>query len=267
MVEITKHETGMFSWADLTTPDLEGSQKFYTTLLSLDHEDAPVGEGMVYSMLKKNGRGAFAMNNMTEEMKAMTGGRATWRVYFTVENTDEIARRASELGATVIAGPMDVFTAGRMAVIHDPAGAEFGVWQPMDHIGAGVFGEPGALCWTELSTNDTAAAAQFYSALFGWSVNVNKSPTGADYTMFSIEDRPVGGMLAIQPEWGEVPPNWSVYIGTGDLDAALEDAKGMGASSFMPVMEVPNIGRFTMLQDPQGSHFTLMEFAGAPPAH
>ena len=266
-MEITKHEPGMFSWADLTSPDLEGSQKFYTTLLSLEHEDAPVGEGMVYSMLKKNGRGTFAMNNMTEEMKAMSGGRASWRVYFTVENTDETVEKARELGASVIAGPMDVFTAGRMAVFHDPAGAEFAVWQPKDHIGAGTFSEPGALCWAELSTTDTAAATDFYSALFGWSASVNRSPTGADYTMFSIEGRPACGMLEIQPEWGDVPPNWSIYIGTEDLDAAIENAKAMGGNSFMPIMEVPNIGRFTMLQDPQGSHFTLMEFAGAPPAH
>ena len=266
-MEITKHEPGMFSWADMATPDLEGSQKFYTSLLGLEHEDTPVGNGMVYSMLKKEGRGVCAMYTMVEEMKAMTGGRTAWRTYFTVENTDETVARAKELGATVFAGPMDVFTAGRMAVLHDPTGAEFAVWQPIDHIGAGVFGEPGALCWAELATHDTAAAASFYSGLFGWSTNVNQSPTGADYTMFSNEGRPVGGMLAIQPEWGEMPPCWTVYLGTEDLDAALTKAKAMGGNSLMPVMDVPNIGRFTMLQDPQGSNFTLMEFAGAPPAH
>ncbi len=266
-MEVTQHEPGMFSWADLATPDFEASKKFYTGLLGLGHEDAPVGGGMVYSMLKKNDKGVCAMYQMDEAMAAMTGGRAAWRTYFTVENTDETVAKATALGASVMAGPMDVFTAGRMAVLHDPAGAEFAVWQPKDHIGSGVFAEPGALCWAELSTNDTDAATEFYSALFGWSANVNKSPTGADYTMFSIEDRPAAGMLEIQPEWGDMPSSWSIYIGTDDLDAALEKAKSMGGNSFMPVMEVPDIGRFTMLQDPQGSHFTLMEFAGAPPAH
>ena len=266
-MEMTKHEPGMFSWADLATPDFESSKAFYTSLLELEHEDAPVGDGMMYSMLKKNGKGVCAMYNMVEEMKAMTGGRAAWRLYFTVENTDEMVEKAKELGASVFAGPMDVFTAGRMAVLHDPTGAEFAVWQPMDHIGAGVFGEPGALCWAELYTNDTAAAASSYADLFGWSANTAPSPTGANYTMFSVEGRPVGGMLAIQPEWGGVSPNWSVYLGTDGLDAAIEKAKSMGGTSSMPIMEVPEIGRFTMLHDPHGSNFTLMEFAGTPPTH
>ena len=266
-MEVTKHEPGMFSWADLTSPDLGASRQFYTSLLGLDYEEAPVAPGVVYAMLKKNDRPSFAMTQMPDELKEATGGMAIWRAYFTVENTDETVEKAKGLGASVLAGPMDVFTAGRMAVFHDPVGAEFAVWQPKDHIGAGVFSEPGALCWAELSTTDTAAAADFYSALFGWSASVNKSPTGADYTMFSIDGRPVGGMLAIQPEWGDMPPSWSIYIGTDDLDAALEKAKSMGANAYMDVMDVPEIGRFTMLQDPQGSHFTLMEFAGAPPAH
>ena len=263
-MEVTEHQAGMLSWADLTTPDLEASRKFYTSLFDLEYEEAPVAPGVVYAMLKKNGKPSFAMSGPSNESG---DGRASWRGYFTVESTDEKVEKAKALGATIVVGPMDVFTAGRMAVIGDPAGAEFAVWQPRDHIGANVFAEAGALCWTELWTNDTAAAADFYSALFGWSADVNESPTGVDYTMFSIGGRPVGGMLAVQPEWGEVPPNWSIYIGTEDLDASLAKAKSMGANSFMPVMEVPDIGRFTMIQDPQGSSFTLMEFAGAPPAH
>ncbi len=266
-MEITKHEPGMLSWADLTTPDLSASRSFYTSLLGLEHEDAQVAPGVVYTMLKKNGKPCFAMSGPPGGSEDADGGRASWRAYFTVENVDETVAKAGNLGGSVVAEPMDVFTAGRMAVISDPTGAEFAVWQPRDHIGANVFSEPGALCWAELWTNDTAAATEFYSGLFGWSPNVNKSPTGADYTMFSIEDRPACGMLAVQPEWGEVPPNWSIYIGTDSLDASLEKAKSMGANAYMPIMQVPGIGKFTALHDPHDANFTLMEFAGAPPAH
>ena len=199
----------MFSWADLATPDLEASQKFYTNLLSLDHEDAPVGNGVVYSMLKKNGKGVCAMYNMVEEMKAVTGGRAVWRAYFTVDNTDETAERARELGASVSAGPMDVFTSGRMALLEDPAGAEFAVWQPIDHIGAGVFAEPGALCWAELATDDADAAGSFYSGLFGWS-----SPDRAIAVRRRVQ--PVhGGGSGGPPEWWRSSPSGAACPRTG----------------------------------------------------
>ena len=262
-MEISRHEPGMFSWADMATPDLDGSQKFYTSLLGLEHEDTPVGNGMVYSMLKKNGRGVCAMYNMAEEMKAMTGSRPAWRTYFTVENTDEMAERAMALGATVFAGPMDVFTAGRKAVLHDPTGAEFALWQPIDNVGAGVFAEPGALCWTELATNDTATATRFYSSLFGWSVQTAPSPVGGVYTLFMVDDRRAAGMLEIKPEWGSVPPHWSVWFDAGDLDAAMARAEDAGAQVKMRSVKIAGVGKFSLIEDPQGSHFSMMEFAPA----
>ena len=266
-MEVTEHQVGMLSWADLTTPDLDASRKFYTSLLDLEYEDAPVAPGVVYTMLKKNGKAALAMSGPPGGSSDASGGPAYWRAYFTVENTDDTAEKARSLGGKIVAGPLDVFTAGRMAVISDPAGAQFAVWQPRDEIGAHVFAEPGALCWAELWTNDTSAATDFYSALFGWTANVNKSPTGADYTMFSIGGRPAVGMLAIQPEWGDMPPIWSIYVGTEDLDASIAKAKSMGANAYMDIMQVPGIGKFTALHDPHDGIFTLMEFAGAPPAH
>ena len=259
-MEIARHEPGMFSWADLTTPDLEGSQQFYTGLLGLDHEDAPVGSGIVYSMLKKNGKGVCAMYNMAEEMKAMIGGRASWRVYFTVEDTDEIVDKAKELGASVIDGPMDVFTAGRMAVLNDPAGAEFAVWQPMDHIGAGVFAEPGALCWTELATDNVDASKSFYSDLFGWSIQAAPSPYGGTYSLFMVEERRAAGMVEIKPEWGKKSPHWSVWFDAGNLDAATTIAEAAGAEVKMRSINIPGVGQFSTIEDPQGSLFSMMEF-------
>lgn len=250
----------MFSWADLATPDLAASQRFYTGLLSLDHEDAPVGNGVVYSMLKKNGKGVCAMYNVVEDVRAMTGGRAVWRTYFTVQNTDETVERARELGASVSAEPMDVFTAGRMALLQDPTGAEFAVWQPIDHIGAGVFAEPGALCWTELATDDINAAGGFYSGLFGWSIQTAPSPYGGVYNLFMVEDRRAAGMVEIKPEWGGLPTHWSVWFDAGDLDAATTKAEAAGAEVKMRNINIPGVARFSTLEDPQGSRFSMMEF-------
>ncbi|MDA1349855.1 MAG: hypothetical protein O3A47_13470 [Chloroflexi bacterium] len=98
--------------------------------------------------------------------------------------------------------------------IQDPTGAVFQVWQPKNEIGAQVFGERGTLGWAELYTNDTSAAADFYSALFGWSASTVPGGGGQEYTLFQIEDRPATVMMAIREEWREMPPNWSIYYQT-----------------------------------------------------
>ena len=106
MLEIDKHEPGMFSWADLGTTDPEGAKSFYTELLGLDAMDLPMGEGMSYSMLNKGGRSSCALYRMPPEMEKMTGGHPFWVSYFTVESADETAERIKDVGGTVVNGPL-----------------------------------------------------------------------------------------------------------------------------------------------------------------
>ena len=251
----------MFSWADLATPDPEGSKAFYTELLGLTAVDMPVQPGMVYSMLAKDGSNACAIYQMPEEMEQMTGGHPVWNSYFTVESADDAAARAAELGGAVMMGPVDLFDSGRMVVSSDPTGAVFSVWEPKSHIGAQVFGEPGALAWNELYTHDTEKAAQFYGGLFGWSANSTPSADGGEYVEFRLDGVSAAGMMAIRKEWGEVPPNWSVYFAVADLDASLEKADRLGASQSMPTMEVQGVGRFALLRDPQGAFVYFIQIA------
>ena len=258
-MEVTKHEPGMFSWADLGTPDAEGAKRFYTELLELDATDMPMGEGMSYTMLSKGGKNSCALYTMPDEMAQMTGGRPAWLSYFTVESADETAPRITELGGTVMNGPFDVFTSGRMVVAMDPTGAMFAVWEPRDHIGAGIFGEPGALAWNELYTNDTDAAAAFYGGLFGWTPNTHPAAGGGEYVEYRLGDQSAAGMMAIRKEWGEVPCYWSIYFSVADLDASLDKANGLGATVVAPPIEVPGVGRIAPLQDPQGGHFSIMQ--------
>ena len=123
----------MFSWADLATPDAEGSKAFYTEILGLTATDLPMQPGMVYSMLAKDGSNVCAIYQMPEEMGQMTGGQPVWNSYFTVESADETASRVAELGGAVMMGPVDVFDSGRMVVSSDPTGAVFSAWEPKSH--------------------------------------------------------------------------------------------------------------------------------------
>ena len=223
-MEVTKHEPGMFSWADLGTPDAGGAKRFYSELLGLDTTDMQMGEGMSYTMLSKRGKHSCALYTMPDEMAQMTGGRPAWLSYFTVESADETAPRITELGGTVMNSPFDVFNSGRMVVAMDPTGAMFAAWEPRDHIGAGIFGEPGALAWNELYTHDTEAAARFYGGLFGWAANATPTADGAEYVEYRLNGQSAAGMMAIKKEWGEMPANWSIYFSVADLDASLEKA-------------------------------------------
>ena len=176
-----------------------------------------------------------------------------WNAYVAVADADQSAKRAQELGGKVLAPAFDVMDAGRMAVLQDPTGAVISVWQAKRHIGAKILRERGALGWTELHTSDTAAAEKFYTQLFGWTAKV--SP---EYTEFSVGGAPDAGMMKLDPTWGNVPPHWMPYFQVDDCDGTAANATGGGGQIHVPPSDIPNVGRFAMLADPQGATFAVI---------
>ena len=262
-MEVTKHTPGMFSWADLASPDAAAARKFYSEMLQVDATDLDAGPDTIYTMLMKNGRLCCAVFQMPDEMSQAMGDRAFWQSYFTVESADASAERVKELGGTLVEEPFDVFDAGRVLVAQDPTGTVFALWEPRTQIGAQVFGEPGALCWNELYASDPEASSRFYGGLFGWQATTGPMADGTgEYTAFMLEGQPAAGMMEIQKAWGDFPPYWSIYFGVEDLEAARGRAKSLGATEITPVLSVPEVGRFIYLQDPQGAHLTIIELAG-----
>ena len=261
-MEIKIYSPGTFCWADLATTDAEAAKKFYSPLFGWKATDVPAGEAGTYTMLEKDGKPVCALYGMDEQM-CQQGVPPHWQSYVSVKDADETAAKVTELGGTVIQPPFDVMDVGRMAIVQDPAGATFALWQPRRHIGAQRVNEPGTLCWNELCTGNTAAASRFYVALFGWTEKKGPGTAGPEYTEFRNGDRPAAGMIEIQKEWGEVPPHWSVYFAVADCDAALEKAKSLGAKVEMPPMEVKDVGRFALLQDPQGAHLAVIHLTGS----
>ena len=169
MGERTQYAPGTFSWTDLTTTDQDAAKAFYGSLFGWTADDRPVGDGMVYSMMQLGGREVAAISPQPQMLRD-AGAPPTWNSYITVESADASADRAQELGATLLSPPFDVFDAGRMAVIQDPQGAAFEIWEPRESIGAGLVNAPGALSWNELASPDLDASSAFYSALFGWTI-------------------------------------------------------------------------------------------------
>jgi uncharacterized protein len=249
MGERTSHPHGAFSWADLGTSDAEAAKTFYTGLFGWEMEDMPIPNGGVYSMARLHGKYAAAIYAAEEDQPT------AWTSYVTVDDVDATTNRAAELGAMTLVEPFDVLEAGRMAVLPEPTGAVFALWQPRDHIGASIVNGSGALSLNQLNTPDPERAQEFYAGLFGW--RAEPAPGGdRPYWGLYLGERLNAGMMPLDPGTG-APPHWLVYFGTDDIDAAAERIGGSGGTVMVPKMEVPG-GHILVAQDPQGAVFALL---------
>jgi predicted enzyme related to lactoylglutathione lyase len=145
---------------------------------------------------------------------------------------------------------MDVFDAGRMAVLQDPVGSFISLWQPNQNIGAQIVNEPGSFGWNELATTDLDAATAFYTALFGWGTD-DASSDGA--ALFTVGGQMVcGGHTAGEGEF----PAWTVWFTVDDTDASTAQVRDLGGAVFMEPTDM-SLGRGAVVADPAGAVFGL----------
>jgi uncharacterized protein len=255
MTEVERHEPGAFCWAELATTDQSAAKSFYTELFGWSFQDGPMGPGEVYTTLKLRGLDVAALYNMRREDRE-GGVPPHWSSYIAVESADRSAQKARDLGGTLVSGPFDVMDIGRAAVVRDPRGAAFCLWEPRRHAGARLVREPGAQTWHELWTTDPAGVEPFYTGLFGWTAKRSEGPP--PYTEFELGGKGHAGMMQIREEWGQVPPQWAIYFQVADCDGTAGKASSLGASILVPPQDIPEVGRFSVLADPQGAEFAVI---------
>lgn len=252
MGERTRYTPGTFCWTDLTTTDQEAAKAFYGGLFGWEAEDMPVGDGVYYSMQRVDGKDVAAISPQQQQQRD-AGVPPLWNSYISVENADAVADRARELGATVHAPPFDVMEAGRMAVIQDPQGAHFLLWQANRHIGAALVNTPGALSWNELASPDLDASKEFYSSLFGWTVEpFEGSPQ--PYLTIKNGEANNGGIRELDSPGP--PPHWLVYFAIDDIDQSLAKVEQLGGVKHAGPMDI-GIAKIAVVADPQGAIFAL----------
>ena len=258
MAEVTSHEPGSFTWAELATSDPKAAKTFYTGLFGWTIEDNPMGPGPddIYTRLQVGGKDVGALYKMRPEQAAM-GVPPNWGTYFTVKSADETAKKVKAAGGTVVAEPFDVMDYGRMAVVQGPEGAVFSIWQPGTHWGFQRVGEDNTSGWTELQTNDAAKSTKFLADVFGWTMK--EDPKGA-YTEFQVGARSVGGIRPMGKDEA-FPPHWLIYFQLADCDKTVAKAKSLGGTVLMPAMDFEDVGRFAVLADPQGAVFAIIKLA------
>ncbi len=260
MTQITQHAIGTFCWPELATGDPAGARSFYTALFGWSVNERDLGGGEFYYMLQHQGESVGAFYRMPDDQKAQ-GVPPHWMSYVSVADVDQIAAKVETLGGQLLAAPFDVFDAGRMAVAQDPLRATFALWQARKHPGAGVVNETGSMCWNELMTRDVERCKTFYTQLVGWKAEPWPGPV--EYTVFKAGETMAGGMMAITPEMGDVPPHWMIYFAVDDCDRSAGKAKELGGRVLHGPTDIPGVGRFAVLMDPQGAVFSIIRMTGS----
>ena len=245
-------KTGDFCWVNILTPQPTEAMDFFAKVLGWTfYEMPPYGHGVQVG--GKDIGGLFDLNgpNCPLELPPVIG------VLVKVESVDATCQKVTSLGG-VVEKTMDIGEQGRMAVCHDPNGANFDIWEPKRMLGTDAdSSQPGGPSWSEMLTTDVAKAREFYCSLFGWTADVKQMP-GMEYTVFRNHGADIAGMMAVPHP--DIPPHWGTYFTVKDVDKAAKTVKELGGTIFVPPMDIPEIGRFCGLISPQGVRFYAIKY-------
>lgn len=243
---------GRFVWHDHISADVERAKAFYTELLGWETETWKPGE-MDYPMIKAGGQmhGGFG--------PAQGGAPSHWLGHVLVDDVDAAVARAEGAGGGTLAEPMDIPDVGRMAVLADPQGAVFSVFTPLGEAPS----SEGAFVWDELLTTDVEGAKRFYGEVVGWTTNDKDMGEMGTYTLFRRAGDVDSAGCMTMPPGVEAPPHWLTYLATDDVDATVAKAQSLGGQKLMGPMDIPDVGRLAVLQDPTGAAFGIFKPSNA----
>ncbi len=245
MTARTSYAPGTPSWVDLGSPDITAAAAFYGAIFGWKAEFDPNPEAGGYGLFRIGDKSVAGIGPQQNP-----GMPPFWAIYVSVADADATTAAATAAGATVLAGPMDVLEAGRMAVFQDPVGSFISIWQPNEHIGAELVNEPNTFAWNELSTNDLAGARAFYTSVFGWGRSEHSGDTADIYT---VDGNVTCGAHTAGP--GEFPA-WMAWFSVNDCDATAAQIAELGGSVMMPPNDM-DFGRGAVVADPQGAVFGI----------
>src|ERR1700680_3048699 len=208
-----------------------------------------------YTIFQIKGKDVCALYPINDQQKKMKVP-PSWVPYISVKSVDATVKKAKAAGGKAISPPMDVGQMGRTAIIQDPTGAIFALWQANKHRGAVLKDVPGSVCWQDLNTPKPAVAGKFYTKVIGWKTE-DQNYGGDAYHLFKI------GKLAECGMWPwpmkKLPPSWVSYWQVADCAKTVAKVQRLGGKVVMGTTEVPEMCRFAILRDPQGAAFGILE--------
>ncbi|NLU65748.1 VOC family protein [Streptomyces sp. HNM0574] len=254
-----RHTPGKPCWASLLVHGLADCQDFYRELFGWEFRPGPQQMGPYVRALAE-GHEVAGLG----QMKPGVHHRAAWLPYLASDDADATAARIHECGGTVAVGPLDAEEEGRIAIVSDPVGAAFGVWQGGAHIGLkpSAAGAPGTPVWYELVTVETSFAGKFYGSVFGHHAEAVVSGE-FDYLTLHVGGEPVAGVHGVGEELPrDKGPHWKTYFSVADTDAAARTAQRIGGRVVEPPRDSP-YGRLATLADREGAEFCVIHSGGS----
>jgi uncharacterized protein len=283
---LIRHEypAGVACWVDVSTPDLDGTMRFYGGVFGWEFADrTPSGSSQPYYVAQLDGKDVAGVGSPVDGLPP----EPTWHMYVAVTSAEEAAARAESAGGRVIHQPVDLPGAGRTAVLADPAGAEFRVWEAAGRPGAQRVNEPGTWNFNDLNTRDVDAAKVFYGTVLGWrtsTVNFGSETSTmwqvAGYGDFLETINPGTRARHAEPgvpagfsdavAWMQVltaetptgnTPHWSVTFAVADPDDTADRAAALDGEVIVPPFDASSDVRVAVLGDPYGAAFVVSRYA------
>jgi len=238
---------GTPTWIDLGIPDLDRAKSFYGAVFGWEFDTGSAESGHCTTALLDGRRvAAIAPDEGESEF--------WWNVYLAVDDCDAATEAVLAAGGSVAVEPVDVMTEGRMALVVDPVGAPFGLWQARDHIGCEVVNEPNSLVRNDLVTPTAEPARAFYASVFGFGLDRNEDLPEFDFTFLRRPDgHEVAGIFG-SPE--AVRSRWATTFEVADTDAALARVVAAGGKAGEASDMV--YGRIATVTDPFGAEFSVI---------
>jgi uncharacterized protein len=234
---VEPYAEGVPCWVDAQLSDLEAGKRFYGELFGWTFQGAP-GSSVW----------AHRQGDPVAALASKLDGRmpTVWTLHFATPDATALAERIREAGGQVITAPTPVDTLGTAALVADPEGAVFGLWQAGTHLGFGRRHEPGTFAWAELYARDTKVANDFYGDLFH----------DALFGPGASPDFGRADLAEVFPP--EMPPHFLVHFGVADCEAALGTVHRLGGRVQAPPFEA-SYGRVALVTDDQGASFALLQ--------
>jgi predicted enzyme related to lactoylglutathione lyase len=247
--------TGRFVWFEYVSKDDKKAQAFFGELFHWKTKDMPMPNGSKYTqiMLGNEQIGGY--------LPSPPGGpdHAHWLAHLQVTNAAEAANKVKSLGGRIAKEPTKMGDFGTMAVVIDPFGAPFALWQPAQPEGTGDYkGTEGSFVWNELYAPDVDKAVSFYKQIGGFEVEQMKSNGGPGPSRYDILKSDGKGRAGIMKMEG-VPPMWMPYVKVANTDQIVDKAKRLGATSKHPAETIPNVGRLAVVADPLGALIGILQ--------
>jgi len=256
MTQRTDYPSGVPCWVEALQPDPQAAAHFYGRLFDWRFDQpTSMPEGL---------DGQYLVARIRSRLVAGIGQApgptpmAIWITYISVASVEEALSRVADAGGAVVAGPLDAGPDGRLAVVTDPAGVAFGIWQPEERAGAQLVNEPGTWAMSALHTPAPERAESFYGAVFGWQLQTVPDAPFAFWRLpgyvGGVPEQPIPrdvvAVMAPIVEPSEVPPHWAVNFRVDDVDGTAERAVALGGQLLLAPTDTPRF-RNAVIADPQ----------------